>query len=113
MLNWYLCITQGIICIYKSFSYAYILEGTKRLLYFLLPSYKSILFTMATFAVFNHPAPPPSFLSKSHQFHVGAHLSHGEVTRVTGAKWTQLWSGEEVSSLAVFLTPGTGLEAGM
>lgn len=68
---------------------------------------------MATFAVFNQPEPPPSFLSKSHRFHVGAHLSHGEVTHVTGAKWTQLWSGEEGSSLAVFLTPGTGWEGGM
>ena len=60
--------TYVIICICKSSSYAYILQGTGECFIFSFPSYKNILLIMVTFAVFNRPAPPPSFLYKSPQF---------------------------------------------
>lgn len=66
---------------------------------------------MVTFAVFNHPAPPPSFLSRSHQFHTSAHFSHGDVTRVSQEPSGPSYGmGKKVQALTVLLTPGISLE---
>lgn len=67
---------------------------------------------MSTLGVFNHLAPPPSFLSESPQFHLGTHLSCGDGTNESqGAEGIKLLEREYSSS--VLLTPGTGLEGSL